>query len=239
MSLGVGGGIVPDRALRDLFDHFLADASRHGVETSRSRLERDLVQRGLAEVERAQVLALFDRYVDYLRALEDRLLASQPEDAEQRFLLVYQVRRDRLGPALADAFFAEDEAMDRAYLSGGFAETPSAIRSRALLDVGERASLLREDAADPVAVAELYREEFGDAAASRMRRLEEQRSAWNDRVDVFLEERRRLLEAGLADVDREQALVDLLEAHFDEREALRIPAELEMREAPAPAREER
>ncbi|MCH8503918.1 MAG: hypothetical protein LAT50_06295 [Ectothiorhodospiraceae bacterium] len=228
-----GGTLVPDRALRDLFDHFLADASRHGVAASRDLLESELRRRKLSAAVKKEILAVFERYLAYLRELENRLLASQPMDSEQRFQLTYDTRRQVLGLVLSDAFFAEEEAMALAYLAGEFTESRSTGRSRQLLEVRERVASLRSEQgeqADPAAVAELYREAFEEDAAARVRELEERRATWNARVEAFLAERENLLTAGLAERDRERELEKLVEAHFDDREALRLPAELEMRQ---------
>jgi lipase chaperone LimK len=113
------GHVMADQNLRRLFDYFLADADQAGLAATRARLAAVLAGQGLQAEAMGQVLALFDRYLDYRHALDSLpvsgagLAMSDPENLRAAFEARYALRRQILGVDVADGFFSRAEAEDR------------------------------------------------------------------------------------------------------------------------------
>ena len=239
-----GGQVQADRALRRLFDWYLALSGELAPADIRALLAADLAERH-GDAIAAEVLALFDRYLDLQRAaatLDPRL------DDHARLAELHALRRQWFGDA-ADAMFGEEEAdlartLDR-----------MALLSDPSLGDDERAALAAElDAAQPAAeraareeatIATLADEQsrqfdalgtdaatrheeradlFGDTAADRLAALDAERAAWDSRVSDYLRERDALRNSTLDAATRDAQLAQLRERSFAEHELRRIDA---------------
>lgn len=239
-----GGQVQPDRALRRLFDWYLALSGELAPADIRTLLAADLAERH-GDAIAAEVLALYDRYLDLQRAaaaLDPRL------DGHARLIELQALRRQWFGDD-ADAMFGEEEAdlartLDR-----------MALLSDPNLGDTERAALAAElDAAQPPAeraardaasIATLADEQsrqfdalgtdaatrheeradlFGDAAADRLAALDAERATWDHRVAEYQRERDALRNGPLAPAAREAELRQLRERSFAEHELRRVDA---------------
>lgn len=122
LATDAGGHLVPTLALRALIDSYLlagpAAGRRERAEQARALFKRKLAAPAAGEAER-----IIGQYLDYLEA-EERLLererfsvpsAGGLSESDVEHLLAWQDQRARqrervLGPALAQAWFAADDA---------------------------------------------------------------------------------------------------------------------------------
>lgn len=245
LTLNAAGKAVPDRAMRRLFDYFLTRLGEREPAAIRDDLRRYLQPRVGAAVQ-AQVLAWFDAYVALER--ESAALDTGSDlraDLERR----RELRRRRLGAAVAQAWYGEDErrlehAIARQALLHDRRLTPAqrAVRLHELdaahgLDADPTrtesdavARAMRQSAqfeAQGAAPERRYAEReaaFGAEVALRLAELDQRRAQWNRRVAAYRAGRERVLaDRGLDAAQREARLAALL-APFDARERLRIEA---------------
>ena len=245
VTLNAAGKAVPDRAMRRLFDYFLTRLGERPPAAIRDDLRRHLQPRVSAPTV-SQVLAWFDAYV----ALERESAAlgvggDLRTDLQRR----RELRQRRLGAAVAQAWYGEDErrlehAIARQALlrEPGLTPVQRAARLRALdvaygldLDPSRTDSeavvlAMRQNAqfdAQGVAPERRYaaREAaFGTEAAHRLAALDQRRAHWNRRVAAYRQQRARVLaDRGLDEAQRQARLAALL-APFDASERLRIEA---------------
>lgn len=251
VTLDAGGQVVPDRDLKRLFEYFLTGLGRASPEVLRERLRTAVSERGLPPAAVTEVLALFDQYLDYREALGG--LESPGSGAGSlwaAFEARYQLRREVLGPAVAEGLFAREEAIDRYALEKRAImqdeqltpqqrqrrlalieqQLPADVRqareqTRVALALRERTQALREAGASETRIHALRQEMVGAEAAERLSALERQREDWQQRLEAYRQERQRIASnQGLAPADREAALERLLAEHFDENEARRVRA---------------
>lgn len=244
VELDANGKLRYTAGLRHLFDQALSAIGELSIEQIRVLLSTRLDRLTTADGKR-QALAAFERYVRYLQTVDAAAARLSALDLRARLAALVDLRRQSLGGAMADAFFADEEAYQRYTLDGqdlqrdtGLTDAERAARDRELvarLPDSVREPLLAQrrietDVADAAAIdtlssddAERYRlrsQRFGDEAAARMEMLDRERAAWDLRVQAYRAERERLRAAGAND----HALADYLSRHFDEAEQRRIRA---------------
>lgn len=245
VTLDAAGKPAIDRGLRRLFDYFLTRLGEREPAAIRDDLRRYLQPR-LGAPALAQVLAWFDAYVALER--ESAALGAGGDlraDLERR----RELRRRRLGEAVAQAWYGEDErrlehAIARQDLLRDRSLTP-AQRAQRLRELdaaqglsadptrGESEAValaMRQSAqyeAEGVAPERRYAEReaaFGAPAAQRLGQLDQRRAQWNQRLNTYRAQRDRILaDPGLSAAQRQARLAALL-APFDARERLRVEA---------------
>jgi lipase chaperone LimK len=251
LHLDARGQPVPDREMRRVFDYFLARSGEQSPEAIRSALLEHLHSRsaasGLRSEALATVLAWFDAYV----ALERDSVAIAQREAEPAAAMarVRSLRRERLGPVLADNWYAEEErdydrADARRKLWADRSLDPAARERRlaeldADLDPGQR-ELQAQSAQLDVAMQQSREFErnrtdastrfaerealYGRDAAQRLAELDQRKAQWNDRVRSYAAQRQRVLaDVDLSDAQRQQRLSGLMQG-FDPNERRRVDA---------------
>ncbi|RFA36155.1 lipase secretion chaperone [Alkalilimnicola ehrlichii] len=263
VNVDANGALILDLDLRDLIDFFLAGIqSEEDLPLVRTALLGYLQSLGLANPVIDEVLAVMDRYVEYLLAAE-AADGYETDDLARRLERLHHLRRETLGLELAEAFFAEEEAYDRysielrriladasltpaqreqqlAAIEAWLPETIVAQQQRAatIHNTREEVAVLREQGASDTEIYRLRAERFGSEAAERLAQRDAERSQWQRRVAAYRTERDAVLNnPGLSDDDKEQALQRLMQEHFSEPEARRLRAleriNAEERERPA------
>lgn len=244
VTFAAGGQVQPDRALRRLFDWYLALSGELAPADIRTLLAADLADRH-GDAIAAEVLALFERYLDLQRAaatLDPRL------DDHARLARLHALRRHWFGDA-AEAMFGEEEAdlartLDRmALLSDpGLSDTERAALAaeldatqpatvRAAREAATVATLADEQSrqfdalgTDPATRHEERADLFGETAANRLAALDAERATWDGRVSDYLRERDALRNSALDPATRDAQLAQLRERSFAEHELRRIDA---------------
>lgn len=246
------GNLLISDQLRHLFDYYLSTAGEQQHEQIVAQVQA-LIRDSLDDPARSQALDLFQRYLDYQRALveleQDFPAAADIDSLWARQDAVERLRADLFNPAEHQAFFAAEESYNRftlerlsilhnpALSEAEKAQDIEALREslpeamQALLvpqihqDLRQQTQALREAGADPAAVRELRMDMVGPEATARLEALDVQRAQWQQRLDDYRRERDAILsQSGLADSDRERAVQALLDARFDRTEQLRVSA---------------
>ncbi|MCC6592499.1 MAG: hypothetical protein IT479_04425 [Xanthomonadales bacterium] len=244
VTLDADGRLLPDLALRRLFDHYLSSIGELDIEQIRALLAARLDAITSAEGKR-QALETFERYLRYLREIDAVSAQLSALPLRERLQRLTDLRRQLLGTDMAQAFFADEEAYQRYTLDR------QDLAADTQLDASARAEREREllerlpptvreplqaqqrvetDLADANAIddlagdaderSRLRRERFGEEAAARMELLDRERAAWDARIAAYLSERERL--QSLEAHTRRRALDEYLTRHFSETEQRRI-----------------
>lgn len=239
------GSVIPDAGLRRLFDYFLSTVGETDVAGVRGLL-RTYLQSRFDVTRTERVLAVFDRYVSYQRALMEAP-GARSSDPAVRFAEARRLRRSLLGEAMAEGFFAEEEALAELSLKRrDIVADPalSAERKRELLDALDReagyaaradaevADLAARQAEDierrGLSAAQRQAERsalWGPEAAERLAALDAQQADWDARVLRYIEARNRLLQdTRLAPAQRAQEIAALRARMFTAPEQRRIAA---------------
>jgi len=246
VRLDAGGHVMPDLALRRLFDYFLSAIGELDIDAIRALLRAHV--RGLhGERVGAEVIDWFDRYVDYQRALS---AAEQglPGDAEARLAFARSLRRRHFDAATADAFFGDEEAYAdytlarlRVGRDATLDDDEKAARLRdleAALPEAQRASLAEANTAviaeeqsrqyEAMGIAADTRHEeraalYGAEAADRLAELDRQRAGWAQRLADYAQARDAIgADVGLSTAQRRQRIGELRRRRFDGNEARRV-----------------
>ncbi len=238
LHFDAAGHLIVDRDLRRRFDHFLSLAGEFSLAEIRS-LVADSVRTDAGDVAANEALALFDRYLGLLRAID---ATRFPADPLARAAAIHALRVQHLGADAAAAMFGADEAaldlalarrdvqgasdidvMQRAqWLDELDQDRPA--NERATLDDSQVMTLGETQTAELDArnadAATRHAERaaiWGEDAADRLAQLDAERAEWNARVSHYLEARRGF-------VTDPAALDAWLRANFSEAERRRLAA---------------
>jgi lipase chaperone LimK len=248
VQVGSHGDVVPDAALRRLFDHVLALFGERSPAQLRSLLAEHVQQlHGPAVAQ--QVLDLFDRYVGLQAAIARADLAAIADPAERLHRLA-ALRRNWFDAAGAEAMFGEDEryaeyavrrialAADRTRDATARAADVAALEAtlpeptRAALAQARTPDLLLEQQRqfDQLGVDAASRRDeraalWGEAAADRLAALDAERAAWDARLQDYVAARESIRrDASLSPAARERRIDALRAERFDAAGARRVAA---------------
>jgi lipase chaperone LimK len=221
-ALDAQGRLQPSLALRRRFDHLLL--LRDG-EASAATLTQYIAQ----EVEAAagatavpQVLDIWQRYLGLLQmSFATRVDLTRPDTWGPALAERQRARRDRLGLAWAQAFYAGEEAELQALIN---AQAGSGGGGAALLAAAAPASGVVVLGPQGPARAAL-----SDEQRERLAAVDAEQARWNER----LAQARRDVEAlrtapHLSELQRREAVRDWLMRNFDAQEQLRIRGLLDL-----------
>lgn len=244
------GNLIPTAHLRQMFEYFLSALGEESLQQLVARIGSALA--ALGEPARSQALATLGAYLDYKLAVSELEQAYGdmtdlgPDEMQRRMAEIHGLRRTWLDAATAEAFFADDEAVDRFQMEkrriardGNLtAEEKAAALRKAESSLPEPLREAREEtrqfaeyeqvrqqlAGDPRALQAWRQEVFGAEAADRLAQLEKEQREWDRRWQVYSVERNRLMSSGLAAQERQEALDRLRARHFNETERIRAEA---------------
>lgn len=246
------GRLIPDQALKRFYDYLLTALSQIDLNLIHQHLAMLIEQRHLPLERSTQVVQLFDHYVAYLKAaddLHDVVGKAQPGDLHRLYEQRHQLRIDQLGREVAEGFFGESEAEDRATLArmdivndkslspeerkarlaaldqslGVTAPENSPTATLATLQSGTEA--LRKSGATEAEIQAFRERTVGAAAAERLQQLDRDNAAWDQRVATLRSERAQILATpGIADADKQQQIDALIAREFSGPEATRARA---------------
>jgi len=260
ITVNTQGELVPDLALRRLFDYFLASAGEESPDAIQARIAFYLQQHAplMAAVAAWSTL---QRYLEYKEALSTLPGHDGSYDGMQDTLLLQRELRDSLlGPELRQAFFqAEDEYADFALQHSARVRDESlSSEERERLEAEQLAALteatrtdivsgampvrteqqvekLREQGAGEGEIQALREQQLGSAAAERLAALDEARAEWERRYQDYRAERDRIEASALARMDRDSAIQQLRADLFSPQERKRVEALDRIASQPAPA----
>jgi len=249
VSVGFGGHLKPDMALRRLFDYYLVLLGETDLSSIRTLLHDDLRRRRLDTPLIDEVMASFDRYTRYQQAAV--ALANQPGlSMDQQLAQVIALRRQMLGDETAEAFYGDEQRRQQQSLQR------LAIQSDASLSPAENARRLQAlDAALPAAEQEAQAQVslgttvqeqtdafdaaqtdadtrhaeraqlFGDAAADRLQQLDQSRAQWQARLDAYTQQSQAIqADSTLTSAQQQAALQQLLTSSFHGGEQVQVRA---------------
>ncbi|MCW7538956.1 lipase secretion chaperone [Aquabacterium sp. A7-Y] len=218
-SVDAQGKLQPSIALRRRFDYYLSTLGEAKLEEISALLlahaARDLTPEAVAQVRQVweRYLALQQYGFQHQVNLNDRATWAAAL-AERR-----QVRRQVLGTAWAEAFYAEEEGELAHRLAEPSGTTQ--VATSALLPDPRRV--------DAATLHQQRIEQFGEAAALRLREEDALWAAWERRLLQAHAEVDRLRKAPeLSDLQRDEAITQYLAANFNERERLRVRALMQL-----------
>lgn len=237
------GSVVPDAGLRRLFDYHLSLMGEAGLDRIRGLL-RAYLQSRFDPAQAERVLAAFERYVGYQRALTGAA-GAESTDPAVRLAEAKRLRRSLLGEAMAEGFFGEEEALGELSLKRrdiAADATLSAERKRELLDALDRETGYEARIAAEVPelaarqAAEIERRGlspaqrqaertalWGAEAAQRLAALDAEQASWDARVLRYAEARKRILQdARLTPAQRSANIAALRASMFTPPEQRRV-----------------
>jgi len=246
LTADAAGHLVIDLELRRLFDHFLAASGEEPIATMRARIIAVLHTRLPAQAA-TEAIEILDRYLAYREAAR---ALTPPADQLAALDQVHELRARMFSPAVARAFFADEEAATYAALARRDvladttlsaaerdrrlaeldARTPAAVRearaaATAPIDELNRELAMRTAGASDQQIAAARTAALGAEAAARLAELDRAHAAWDARLARFRAERDALLaDPQLGDAERRRKLDELLARSFTEPERIRVEA---------------
>lgn len=257
LAVDAEGHLVLDRSVRLFFDYMLTGVGEMPLPELIGQIRR-MIDQELQEPARGEAQRLLNDYLSYKAALHNLeqtadmdMTEGTPEQRlaalEQRQQAVMALRRETMGQAAAEAFFAEEELVDQFSLErlktlarSDLSEDAKAERIAALeqalpeplrrqrteavahLRGMEQERQLLERGASDAELRGLREQLYGPEAAERLAQLDQQEREWKQRWQRYETERDRLLQAALDAQERSQALERLREQHFPPEDRRRV-----------------
>ncbi|KAF0806642.1 lipase chaperone [Alcanivorax xiamenensis] len=241
------GNLIINEALRRRFDYVLSALGEEDLDTLKARLAADFEAR-LSPSAAARAWALLQQYLGYREALAELTPPAQEPAALRHSLEQRRALRDRFfDAATAEAFFGfedryadfalqrrrilEDEELGEATraerLEALEATLPPELReqvraSREPMRVREEIQALRNEGASSQRIDQLREQRLGREAADRLAELDQRRALWQSRYEDYREQRRVILESGLAPSDQQAEIERLRERLFETGERRRV-----------------
>ncbi|HET7867859.1 MAG TPA: lipase chaperone [Burkholderiaceae bacterium] len=227
-ALDAQGRLQPSLALRRRFDHLLLLRDGEASTATLARAIQEDVQAAAGPAAAAQVLDLWQRYLGLLDTrFETRVELARPETWGPALAERQHARRDQLGLAWAQAFYAEEEAELQALINQ---QAGTQARGDALLAAAAPAPGVSVLGPQGLARATLTAEQ-----RERLEAVDAEQARWAERLAQARREIGTLRNAAhLSDPQRREAVDAWLAQHFDAREQLRIRGLLELPPAGPP-----
>ncbi len=248
LSVDEHGILRMDRELRRFFDYFLDASGEVPSARIEARIRTEIAAR-LPAGAAAEANAALTRYLAYRETARELTESGHvPEDLERRLQWIRELRRETLGAAQSEAFFGDQEALDRAaiewarledapdvspeeraefrrILEDALPEDQRQARERALepLRVHRQEQAIRAAGGSAAEVRSLRERHFDAEAVARLELLDLERSAWQAKLSSYRAQRDALL-AGEPASATEGDLENLRREHFAPEELARARA---------------
>lgn len=210
--------LKPCGELRNRFEYYVLGLGEVTIEEIRDLIQ-DEAQRANGEQLAGEIMAVWDKYWQ-IRTYDWRNKFVQTDRATWMPVFEEQrsVRRQVLGAPWAEAFFKEDEKHFQDYyaqLESGQVPPP---------DPGEPVPQMAPGK-DPAAVHAERVARYGEAAADRLARADEEWAQWELRLSGAQREWERLQKAAnLSDAQRKAEIVSYVKSNFAPDEQMRVQA---------------
>lgn len=218
----VDGKLVPALALRLRFENYLLGLGEVTQEEIRMLVQDD-ARRDVGNQAAADIMAIWDKYMA-LRAHPFQQPFKQNDRATWSpfFDEARMVRRQILGKAWAEAFFAEEEAEFTRYLAKLESGRPGAP------DPGAPVPQMAPGK-DPAALRAERAALYGEAAAQRLEQADTEWADWERRLAAGKTEWERLQKSSeLSAPQQQDAMNRYIQAHFKADEVRRVRALLNL-----------
>lgn len=243
------GDLIINEGVRELMNVFLTLTGERDPDQIRAMFAAAASEQCPAACA-VQALAIYDRYLDYLDALQQASeILRATDNLRARLLYVSQLRTSVLGEDLARDLFAYDDAYDNLRVAQWEIRTNQNLseqeKMQALEDlksaqpaeltareqqnekmnaVRKLSRQLEEQNIDAGARFAARSELLDEAAAERLQALDESRAQWKQRYEAYRRELVAIDTASLDAVDRESATEQLRLRHFSAQESQRAAA---------------
>jgi lipase chaperone LimK len=248
----VGGELVIDEGLIERFDYYLSTLGERTLPEIRkeveSALDKELQTKAAAEAKR-----LFGSYLDFKQSLKaltpDAATGSALDIVRVRRASILALRSRYFSPAEITALFGKEDLLENdafarmdiaknpslsiaqknAKLAELDAKLPVAVREGRAPDVKHHALIdaertARARGATEAQILQIRTDIAGPEVAQNLAALDREEAAWKQRVDIYLAERKRLLDfAGKTDADKQADVVRLRDSSFSTEERSRVP----------------
>jgi lipase chaperone LimK len=246
------GHLIADSSSKAIMDYFLSLSGEMPDATIRKLMEQ-WARQNAGAIASADLLDLLDRYHHYRTAFASGDYAAHysgngDDDIRRKLQMRQQLRQDTFGADTANSLFADEDRYDR------FSLERHDIMTSDRSDEEKAAALqaLRHTLPEPLAkqyqqqydlqhlpareqsmkqqganAADLYafrQQQFGEAAAMRLQKLEEQRLAWQNRYQNYTQQRDLINHAALSSDDKKEQLDALRARLFNASEQQRAAA---------------
>lgn len=246
------GYLIADSSSKAIMDYFLSLSGEMPDATIRKLMEQ-WARQNAGAIAAADLLDLLDRYHHYRTAFASGDYAAHysgngDDDIRRKLQMRQQLRQDTFGADTANTLFADEDRYDR------FSLERHDIMTSDRSDEEKAAALqaLRHTLPEPLAkqyqqqydlqhlpareqsmkqqganAADLYafrQQQFGEAAAMRLQKLEEQRLAWQNRYQNYTQQRDLINHAALSSNDKKEQLDALRARLFNASEQQRAAA---------------
>ena len=243
LQMDSDGHFKPTSDSLQVFEFYLAGIDEESIASVLQRIHWDLAQQ-LTEPALSEARDLLKRYLDYRIALMDLPVATSHDipALQQRLQLTERLRQQHFSTTEYQLFFADDaledqrmlallsNPQDSAAVQQSFEQklSPEQRASRAQItrdgELYAQTEQLRSEGADAATLYQIRAEQLGAQAATALAELDQQRAAWQKRLDQYSAEREKILAAGLSSNDQQQAIEQLLARNFDTTEQVRARA---------------
>lgn len=253
------GNLIIEQGIKRYFDYFMATVGEESIAEITARIYSAIMTE-LEEPARTQALTILEGYLAYkasLYELEQQLGDFNPASFNEgqlplladRLDAIFDARRMHLSEDVVDAFFSEDEAVDRYtlnrlrllhdktlsedqrrdQLAQLEAELPEDVRQQRAEVTQYQRYLIEEEklekqSASPAEIHQLRSQEFGEEAAVRLAELDQKRVEWDQRLQQYRKEKTQLKSSGLSQQDIGEQVERLRSQYFSEIEVRRVKA---------------
>ncbi len=256
LHVDAAGNLLVSEDIRHLFDYFLSSIGEESLQSSVKRL-RDYISSQLEQPAENQALVLLDHYLSYkgeLVLMERDLPQMSSLDAiRQREAAVQALRARLFSPEAHQAFFAQEEAynqfnlqrlaisrddsLDAAAKGAALdhlreslpAELQDSVLPQLQNELHTQTAQLQAQGASAEQIRALRQQLVGTEATVRLEALDQQRAGWNQRVASYSAAKAKIeAQEGLSPTDKANAITQLAEDQFNERERLRLDAAIQL-----------
>ena len=241
-SVDEDGNLIVDLGYKEMLDFFLQGIGDMPFDEIYDLLAGSMIA-SLQEPALSQALALLDNYFSYIDAYDqweksfdkNYVLANDPSGMRDRLTQLEDLRRQHLGDEAYDAFFAELDQVNAAYLEAQLAmQQPNltdaeklAIREQlkaslppqvreaqeatmAVVTLTETTTALKNQGASEADIHQARVALVGEEAAQRLAQVDEENRAWAQKRDQY----KNLLSGtpgldGMTDAERNAYITDL------------------------------
>ncbi|RDH42354.1 hypothetical protein B9G39_02235 [Zooshikella ganghwensis] len=267
LKIDEAGHLIVEQQTKDLFDYFLSAAGEVPTEELIVKLQHYLTE-NLPSPAKEEGLSLLNDYISYrvelsnyqeqyanlhlnenAQEISDNLQQgysqNNVEQLQTHFEHLYQLRRDKLGMDVADAFFGLQEEYDQYQLekikiaqndslsvaqkqaeyNRILDEMPTQVRFIVAPEqVMSQLSDINQQYISEVDRYQARSELLGDEAAQRLAALDKKREQWKSRLSTFRTMKAEIERSGLSTPDQQQAINQLLNDQFSHHERRRVAA---------------